>query len=91
MAKTANYALRIPVSLKRAVEQQAKEDGTSMNQFVAMAVAEKISALQTAAFFADRKKRADFEEFDKIMRRPGGSEPRPGDELPRKKKSKATK
>jgi hypothetical protein len=86
MAETDSYALRLPRSLKQAVAKQSKEDRTSMNQFVAKAVAEKISALQTAAFFADRKGRADFEAFDKPMRRGGGSTPRAGDEMPRKRR-----
>jgi hypothetical protein len=51
------------------VARQSKEDGTSINQFVATAVAEKLSALQTAELFAGRKARADFKTFDKLMRR----------------------
>ena len=50
MTQTNTHPLRLPRSLKRAVEQQSKEDGTSINQFVATAVAEKLSALQTAEF-----------------------------------------
>jgi len=49
---------------------------------VATAVAEKLSALQTAEFFANHKARADFQAFDKLMRRRGGKRPRAGDELP---------
>lgn len=78
---TASYALRLPRSLKKEVERVAKEEGTSINQFVAMAVAEKLSALRTAEFFADRKARADFKAFDKIMRRKAGEKPREGDEV----------
>jgi hypothetical protein len=46
-----------------------------------MAVAEKVSALQTATHFEDRKARADFKAFDKIMKRRGGNPAREGDEL----------
>jgi hypothetical protein len=74
--------LRLPRSLKEAVKRLSREDRTSINQFVATAVAEKVSALETARFFADRKARADFRAFDKIMRRRGGRAPRGGDELP---------
>ncbi|HKV46807.1 MAG TPA: hypothetical protein VJN69_01860 [Candidatus Acidoferrales bacterium] len=81
MTQISTYALRLPRSLKKAVEKQSKEDGTSINQFVATAVAEKISALQTAEFFADRKARADWRAFDKLMRRRGGKTPDVGDEL----------
>ena len=59
-----------------------REDRTSMNQFVATAVAEKSSALETARYFTDRKARADFKAFDKIMSRRGGQAPRDGDEMP---------
>jgi hypothetical protein len=41
MSETKTYPLRLPRSLKKAVEQQSKVDGTSINQFVATAVAEK--------------------------------------------------
>ena len=85
MSETKTYPLRLPRSLKKAVEQQSKEDGTSINQFVATAVAEKLSAMQTAEFFASRKARADFKAFDKIMKRKGGEPPRAGDEMPQRK------
>jgi hypothetical protein len=39
-------------------------------------------ALETARFFASRKARADFNAFDKIMKRRTGKPPREGDELP---------
>lgn len=82
MKESQTYPLRLPRSLKDAVERLSREDRTSINQFVATAVAEKVSALQTARFFTDRKARADFVAFDKIMRRRGGKPPREGDELP---------
>ena len=81
MTDTKTYPLRLPRSLKEAVEQLSKEEGTSINQFVAMAVAEKVSALRTARYFADRRARADFAAFDRIMQRRGGEPPRKGDEL----------
>jgi len=76
------YPLRLPRSLKEAVARLSREDRTSINQFVATAVAEKVSALQTATYFADRKARADFKAFDKIMKRRGRKPPRKSDEMP---------
>lgn len=81
MRQTTTYPLRLPRSLKKAVEQQSKEGGTSINQFVATAVAEKHSALRTAEFFAGRKARADFNAFDRMMKRRRGYAPRACDEL----------
>lgn len=50
MTETSTYLLRLPRSLKKAVEKQSEEDGTSINQFVAMAVAEKLSAAGSRVF-----------------------------------------
>ncbi len=80
MTRLTTFPLRLPRSLKEAVERLSKEEGTSINQFVAMAVAEKVAALSTATYFADRRARADFAAFDKIMRRRRGEPPRKGDE-----------
>ena len=71
-------AMRSPAAVRRL----SKEERTSINQFVATAVAEKVSALETARFFQDRKARVQFKAFDRIMRRRGGKPPREGDELP---------
>lgn len=78
--KTSTYPLRLPASLKRALEQLSKEDGTSINQFVVTAVAEKISALNTAAFFEDRRAKSNPHAFRRILTRKGGEPPRLGDE-----------
>jgi len=82
MTEKRTYPLRLPRSLKEAVQRLSKEDGTSLNQFIATAVAEKVSALQTARFFQDRRARADFKAFDRIMKRRGGKPPREDDEMP---------
>ncbi|HJU18255.1 MAG TPA: YlcI/YnfO family protein [Stellaceae bacterium] len=81
MKNQATYPLRLPRSLRAEVERLAKEDGVSINQFIATAVAEKIAAMRTAAFFAERRERADFAAFDRLMRRQGGETPRPDDEI----------
>ncbi|NJO35142.1 MAG: toxin-antitoxin system HicB family antitoxin [Rhodospirillales bacterium] len=58
--RTSTYPLRLPVSLKAAVERLSKRDGTSINQFVVIAVAEKIAAMTTEEVFAERRARADL-------------------------------
>ena len=49
-----HYALRLPESLKEAARRLAAQDGSTMNQLFVPAIAEKISALNTAAFFEKR-------------------------------------
>jgi uncharacterized protein (DUF1778 family) len=82
MNKPAVIQLRLPQSIKAGVARAAKRDGTSMNQLIATAVAEKLSALETMEFFEERARRADYEWFDRFMNREGGEPPRAGDELP---------
>ena len=81
MTNQSTYPLRLPRSVKTEVERVARAEGVSVNQFVATAVAEKLTALNTADFFAERKARADFKAFDRLMRRKGGQPPRAGDEV----------
>lgn len=81
MSVASNYALRLPASLKRELEKVAREDGTSLNQLIVTAVAEKLSALRTAEFFEERRKRADIDAALDVMSRDRGEEPRDGDEL----------
>ena len=50
----SSYALRLPESLKRASKRIAAADDTTMNQFFVVAIAEKISAMETADFFQRR-------------------------------------
>ena len=78
----STYPLRLPTSVKAEVVRRAKAQGTSFNQFVATAVAEKLAAMNTAAFFAKRRGRADFDAFDRLMQRQGGEPPRPEDLVP---------
>ena len=82
MRTTSNFALRLPASLKRAVEEVARGDGTTLNQFIVSAVAEKLAALKTAEYFAKRAARADFAAFDRLMKKRGGEAPRPDDKIP---------
>jgi hypothetical protein len=77
----STYPLRLPRSVKAEVERRAKLDGISVNQFVATAVAEKLAAMNTAELFAERRGRADFAAFERLMGRKGGEAPRPDDEI----------
>jgi hypothetical protein len=82
MNNPAVLQLRLPRSIKGHVERLAAREGISMNQFIATAVAEKLSVLETAEFFEERLRRADLDLFDQVMSRPRGVPPRIGDELP---------
>ena len=80
--KSSTFPLRLPISLKNAVAEYSREDNTSINQFVVVAVAEKLSAMKSAEFFAERRRRADWEAARAILSREGGQPPEPEDRLP---------
>jgi hypothetical protein len=54
-------------------------DGISINQFVSIAVAEKLAMLQAQVYFAERSARADLDAFDQLMQRNSGAPPQTGD------------
>ncbi len=82
MGTPSNYALRLPASLKQGAEQVAREDGTTLNQFIVSAVAEKLSAMKTAQYFADRASRGDLQAALAMLSRSGGLAPADDDRLP---------
>lgn len=89
MTTLTTYPLRLPKSIKAAAEELSKADGTSLNQFVATAVAEKIAVMKTAAYFEERAGRAraaalrgEPSALLAALSRLGGEPPREGDELP---------
>jgi hypothetical protein len=77
----ANYALRLQASLKREAERVAHAEGTTLNQFINVAVAEKLSALRTAEYFQERGGRADVGKAIELLDRAGDEVPREGDEV----------
>ena len=80
MTELSTYPLRLPRSIRAGIERLSKQDGISINQFVSIAVAEKLAIMQAETYFAERIARADLEAFDQLMRRDAGQPPREGDE-----------
>jgi hypothetical protein len=80
--RQATFPLRLPASVRTDAQEMSAKEGTSLNQFIAIAVAEKIAALKAARFFAERRDRADVDAFDRFMQREGGEPPKPGDRWP---------
>ncbi len=72
----ASYPLKLPMSVKTAAQRLAKEDGVSLNQWIAVAVAEKIGSVETADNFL-RRRAGEARPSDLI-----GFLDRAGDELP---------
>ena len=70
----STISLRLPESLHRRVCELAKEEGVSLNQFVATAVAEKMAALMTVDYLRERGARGDRSKFEHALGEVRGSE-----------------
>lgn len=81
METQSNYSLRLPLSLKAGAEQVTREDGTTLNQFIVSAVAEKLSAMKTADYFTERAQRGDMTAALAFLGRELGQPPQKQDVL----------
>ena len=68
-------SLRLPNSIHDRARVLSKRDHVSINQFVATAVAEKISAMETESYLAKRAKRASREQFEAALAQVPDREP----------------
>lgn len=60
-------SVRFPASLHWGLKQSAEDEGISMNQFIVTAVAEKLAALQTESYLAERAARSSQERYDAAL------------------------
>ena len=72
----------LPASLKTAAERHASQDGVSLNQFIATAVAEKVGAVGTDEYFEKRGRSGRRERGVAFLRNAPNAPPAPGDESP---------
>jgi hypothetical protein len=80
--RRSNFALRLQPSLLDEARKLAESEGVALNQLINVAVAEKVSALRTEEYFAERARRADPRKIARILKRVGkGKAPVKGDEL----------
>ena len=74
--------IRLPESLHQHLKNAAQADGVSVNQFISLAVAEKLSALQTYDLIATRAARGSRDKFLDALAAVPDAPPAPSDELP---------
>jgi len=63
----STISLRLPDSLHESVRELAKQDNISINQFVATALAEKMSALVTEKYLSERASRGTKKKFKSAL------------------------
>ena len=71
----STISIRLPESLHRMAKDIARQDQVSMNQFIASAVAEKVSALATEQYLNERAARGSAARFRAAMAQVPDAEP----------------
>ncbi|WP_298918075.1 toxin-antitoxin system HicB family antitoxin [uncultured Nostoc sp.] len=77
----SNLSVQLPDSLYKSLQELAKQDGISIDQFVATAVAEKIAALTTEIYLGELA-RGSREKYDAVLAKVPDIEPESYDQLP---------
>lgn len=77
----STMSLRLPESLHRKLRELAKREGISINQLATMAVAEKISALLTEEYLAERSARGSRTKYRRVLSKVPDREADRGDEI----------
>lgn len=75
-------SLRLPNSLHERARELARREGVSINQLVASALAEKMSALLTEEYLEARARRGSRARFLAALAQVPAVEPNPEDALP---------
>ena len=74
-------SLRLPESLHKQARELAEREGISINQLIATALAEKMSALLTGEYLEERAARGDRRKFERVLKKVRDRAAVPGDEL----------
>lgn len=74
-------SIRLPDSLHRKVKEVAQRDRVSINQMITLAVAEKLSALETEDYLGNRARRASKTKFQRALKKVSRKEPESRDRL----------
>lgn len=77
----STISLRLPNSLHKHVRELAKKENISINQFIATALAEKMSALLADEYLEKRAKRGSRRKFERALAKVRDTEPMEGDRL----------
>lgn len=63
----STISLRLPESLHKRVWELAQRENISINQFIATALAEKMSALLTGEYLRERATRGSRQKFNRAL------------------------
>lgn len=78
---TTNLSLNLPNSIHEQLKLFAEQDGISIDQFVATAVAEKLASMATIKYLEERAGRGNSENFNSVLAKVPDVEPQHCDEF----------
>ncbi len=84
MGIQGNCALRLrpPLPQQAGARHAAREDGSTLNQFIVSAVAEKLAAMKTTNYLEQRARTGNLDAAPAFLRHEGGQPPTREDQLP---------
>ena len=77
----STLSVRLPESLHKRLKEMAEKEGVSMNQFITLAVSEKVSTLMTVDYLKKRAQKGDRKTFEKLLEKVPDIEPEQFDKL----------
>jgi predicted HicB family RNase H-like nuclease len=77
----STISLRLPDSLHKRVKKLVEQEGTSINQFITTALAEKLSALSARDYLEERARRGSRKKFERALRKVADVEPEERDRI----------
>ena len=77
----STLSIRIPDYLHKQVKKTAAEEKVSINQFITLALAEKLSALHTENYLEERAKKGNRKDFLAVLAKVPDNEPEEYDKL----------
>jgi len=77
----STLSVRLPESLHKRLKDMADKEGVSMNQFITLAVSEKVTTLLTVDYLKERAQKGDRKAFDELLKKVPDYEPEEYDKL----------
>ncbi|CBN57888.1 MULTISPECIES: hypothetical protein [Kamptonema] len=73
--------VNIPDSIYKSMQELAQQDNISVDQFIAAAIAEKISVLMNESYLQERANRGSREKYESVLAKVSDIEPEDYDKL----------
>ena len=77
----STLTVRLPESLHGKIKELARSEGISINQFLVVAAAEKMSALLTQDYLEREAKKGKRDDFEKVLKAVPDVEPEEHDRI----------